>query len=97
MKHSTIRTLLGNIRRFHNVIASWNILEYFRIFFIDAKGAQYTMNKMEKEGIPTLAVLPVNTSKIKGCTIILKEIPLGTTKKAIKTTIKEYGSIEKIS
>src|SRR3954468_8001637 len=40
---------------------------------------------------------PNNTNPLKEKSIIMKEIPLGTSKEAIKAAVEEFGAIEKIT
>jgi RNA recognition motif-containing protein len=57
----------------------------------------YAMEKATSLGMECTMISPVDTIEIKSRTILVKEIPLGTSKEAIQANFEEFGTIKKIS
>jgi hypothetical protein len=95
-KYQQIRGYFTNIKGFHNVIAPRKTKEMFKVTFTSEEATNKAQEKATQLGIVTSTNHPTQQNQSER-TIIVKEIPLGTSKEEIKASFEEYGEIEEIT
>ena len=95
-KYQQIRGYFTNIKGFHNVIAPRKTKEVFKVTFTSEEATKKAQEKAIQLGIATTTDHPTQHNQAER-TIIIKEIPLGTSKEEIKASFEEYGEIEEIT
>ena len=96
-KHQTIRDTFANIKGFHNATTSRYTPEHFKLTFTSQNSINHATQKATQNNMQPTNTSPNDTNPLKERSLIMKEIPLGTTKDAIRAAVEDFGPIEKIS
>ena len=96
-KYQQIRAIFGNIQEFHNGITQRRVPEHFKLAFTSANSMQHALDKAQDLKIETNIISPIDTIEVKTRSILVKEIPLGTTKETIQANFEKFGTINKIT
>jgi len=78
------------------VVAPRHLSNFLKAIFTDEASRNRATEKANSNNIPTTIINPQAQDNQDDHTIIIKEIPLGTSKEEIRATFEEYGTIEDI-